>query len=304
MTPAPKKPDWIAVDWGSSHLRAWAMRASGEPFDKAHSTDGMGTLQPSGFEPALLKLVRHWLGDRATPAIACGMVGARQGWAEAAYAAVPCPALSGNLTQPPVADPRLIVHIVPGICQSQPADVMRGEETQIAGYLAQNSDFDGIICLPGTHTKWVHVSAAEIVSFRTFMTGELFALLGTRSVLRHSVAKKGWDDNAFSEALETALSRPEALAGRLFCLRAESLLHQQSPQSARAALSGLLIGAELATAKPYWLGQPVALIGAPQLTATYATALRAQGAEPIVADGDTMTLAGLAAAYASMKETP
>jgi hypothetical protein len=73
---------------------------------------------------------------------------------------------------------------------------MRGEETQIAGFLAQNPGFDGVLCLPGTHTKWVHISAGEVVSFRSFMTGELFATVGPHSVLRHSVGE-GWDDAAF-----------------------------------------------------------------------------------------------------------
>ena len=140
---------------------------------------------------------------------------------------------------------------------------MRGEETQIAGYLAQNPDFDGVICLPGTHSKWVHVSAGEVVSFRTFMMGEMFSLLAKTSVLRHSIAETGWDEETFLTTLDQPLSRPEQLAAKLFSLRAESLLHSQTGDTARAKLSALLIGAELAAAKPYWLGQPIALIGAP-----------------------------------------
>jgi len=302
MTPALQKADWIAVDWGTTHLRAWSMTDAGKVLDHADSSEGMGSLAPDQFEPALLRLAQTWLGKGTTPVLACGMIGAKQGWAEAAYATVPCPATATALTRAPTTDPRLAVHIIPGVRQNTPADVMRGEETQIAGYLAQHPDFDGILCLPGTHSKWVQISAGEIVSFRTFMTGELFALLSSQSVLRHSIASNGWDDDAFAQALDTTLSRPESLAARLFSLRAEHLLHDQDPQTARARLSGLLIGAELAAAKPYWLGQPVTLIGAAPLTARYATALSAQGLTPEITKGDSMTLAGLTATRTAMKD--
>jgi len=288
--------DWIAVDWGTSHLRAWAMAADGTVRAEARSEDGMGGLEPEGFEPALLRLVEPWLGAGPVQVIACGMVGSRQGWAEAPYAAVPCPPLAAALTAPAVTDRRLSVRIVPGLKQVKPADVMRGEETQIAGFLSDHKDFDGILCLPGTHSKWAHISAGEVVSFRTFMTGELFRLISERSVLRHSVAAEGWQDEAFAEALSDAISRPETVAARLFGLRAESLLAGLDPVTARARLSGLLLGIELAAARPYWLGQEVALIGATDLTRAYGDALAAQGVEARRHEGAAMTRAGLAAA--------
>jgi len=99
-----------------------------------------------------------------TTVVACGMVGARQGWKEAPYVCVPCPTLPNGFTHAPTQDANLLVHIIPGISQTKPADVMRGEETQITGFLARNPNWDGVICLPGTHTKWVHVSADEIVA--------------------------------------------------------------------------------------------------------------------------------------------
>ena len=105
-------------------------------------------------------------------------------------------------------------------------------------------------CLPGTHTKWVQVSAGEVVSFRTCMTGEMFALLSERSVLRHSVAAEGLEEDAFEDALMATLARPEALAAGLFGLRAEGLLEGTAPGALRSRLSGLLIGAELAATRP------------------------------------------------------
>ncbi|WP_172296423.1 2-dehydro-3-deoxygalactonokinase [Pseudoruegeria sp. HB172150] len=293
--------DWIAVDWGTSNLRAWAMEQHGTVLDHAVADTGMSGLAPDSFEPALLALVEGWLGEGRTPVIACGMVGAKQGWAEAPYRAAPCPATSAALVPALSHDARLDVRIIPGVKQSNPPDVMRGEETQIAGYLAQNPEFDGILCLPGTHTKWVHVSAGEIVSFRSYMTGEIFALLSKQSVLRHSTATSGWDDDAFAEAVADTLSRPESLAGRAFAIRADNLLNGTPAQTGRARLSGLLIGAELADARPYWLGQPVTLIGASELTGIYAAALSVQGVLPEVAEGDPMTLSGLLAAFAASR---
>ncbi|MBM1311078.1 2-dehydro-3-deoxygalactonokinase [Sulfitobacter mediterraneus] len=292
--------EWIAVDWGTSALRVWLMGAGAPRL--LRSDKGMGGLAPDQFEAALLDLVGPYL-DGPVPVIACGMVGARQGWAEAPYAKVPCaPPGIGNATRPKVADARLDMFILPGVSQDKPADVMRGEETQIAGYLAQTPDFDGVLCLPGTHTKWVQISAGEIVSFQTAMTGELFALLSGQSVLRHSIGT-GWDDAAFGEALSDAMSRPQAIAAKLFQIRADNLLHPPAPDSARARLSGLLIGLELAATKPYWLGQRVALIGDAALCARYAEALAAQGLQPEHTNADEMTLAGLSAAYQSLKET-
>lgn len=289
-------PDWIAVDWGTSNLRAWAMGPDGV-LAEATSDEGMGKLTRDQFEGALLRLISPWLGSGKTRVIACGMVGARQGWHEAKYRAVPCtPVAAGELTPVATADPRLDVAIVAGLSQSKPADVMRGEETQIAGALALLPEFDGVFCLPGTHSKWVHVSAGEVVSFQTFMTGEMFALLSTQSVLRHGMASGGWDDATFDEGLSEALSRPEKIAARLFTLRAEGLLAGLSADAARARLSGLLIGIELAAAKPYWLGQEVVLVGTEALTASYARALATQGLSARKLDATACTLSGLASA--------
>lgn len=292
---------WIAVDWGTSHLRTWRM--AGETVQaEASSEAGMGTLERAGFEPALLALVGDWING-PTDVMACGMVGSRQGWAEAPYAAVPCTPLGPAPVRAPCADPRLRVHVIPGLKQANPADVMRGEETQIAGFLARNPDWDGVICLPGTHTKWAHISAGEVVSFQTFMTGELYFTLARHSVLRHSLAEPGWEDEAFAEGLSDGMTRPERLAARLFGLRATDLLEGRAPDATRARLSGLLIGAELVAARPYWLGQNVALIGAPKVTAPYQTALEAQAVPARIADGAEMVRAGLATAYASLRET-
>ena len=296
--------EWIAVDWGTSNLRVWVMNAQGDVIDHLTSDQGMGSLTRDGFEPALLSLIDGYLSDdRITPVICCGMVGARQGWVEAPYSAVPCsPARYDQAVLVAPTDPRISVYILPGLSQKSPADVMRGEETQIAGYLAQSPNFDGVICLPGTHTKWAHISAAEVVSFKTYMTGEMFSLLCSASVLRHSVGGDDWDDDAFLAALDQIYSRPQSLAGDLFSLRANDLLSSVKSGQSRAALSGMLIGLELAAARPYWLGQAVVLIGAPKMVALYRTALSHLGAMVLPDTTHDVILHGLQAAYAIYKD--
>ncbi|WP_298836934.1 2-dehydro-3-deoxygalactonokinase [uncultured Roseobacter sp.] len=294
-------PDWIAVDWGTTNLRAWAMRGT-RVLDRACSDEGMGSLSQDAFEPALKALVSPWLSHGPVPVIACGMVGSRQGWVEAPYRQVPCAPAESALTRAP-ASGDLSVHIVSGLSQTTPPDVMRGEETQIAGFLQLNPGWDGVLCLPGTHTKWVHLSAGEVVSFQTFMTGELFALVSGASVLRHSVSGEGWDSDAFEAAVGDTLARPEKLAGRLFGLRAGQLLTGTDPSTARAALSGLLIGAELAAARPYWLGQNMAILGTGTQACAYRDALAPQGVSCLMVDTERATLAGLTAARRLLKET-
>ena len=157
---------WIAVDWGTSNLRIWAMDGADRVVAKASSDAGMATLSQTEFEPALIDLAQPFLREgHKMPVICCGMVGSRQGWAEAPYLQVPCKAPTGtDATRIQGRDPRIDVHILPGIKQTLRPDVMRGEETQIAGFLKFNPEFDGILCMPGTHTKWVHISAEEVAA--------------------------------------------------------------------------------------------------------------------------------------------
>lgn len=293
------KPDWIAVDWGTSNLRVWAIAADGEVIEQANSDKGMGGLTPDAFEPALLELVAPWLrDDRATDVIACGMVGARQGWVEAAYGKVPCaPFEEENTICFMAQDERMRIHIIAGLQQNNPADVMRGEETQIAGLLADDPEFEGVVCAPGTHTKWVRIEGGKIVHFVTHLTGEVFSLLAEKSVLRHTIGDEGWDEAEFSRAFSAALGEPEKITAHLFSIRAEALIGDLSPQAARSRLSALLLGLEFVATRDDWSGQKTAIIGSDALAKIYQQALLSQGAEPIILDGEALTLAGLKAAH-------
>lgn len=295
--------EWIAVDWGASNLHVWVFGADGQQVAHKTSSRSIASLTPEAFEPALLELIAPHLGDGPTPVICCGMVGAPQGWQEAMYLTAPCPPPGlAEASHIAAKDPRIAPVILPGIQQTTPADVMRGEETQIAGFIAQNPAFDGVLCLPGTHTKWVRISAEEVVSFVTFMTGEMLALFSDSSVLRNAVNSEGWDQAAFEDAVNDMLSSPQNLGARLFGLRAATLVNTMSTEIAKSRLSGSLIGLELAGARPYWLGQQIAIVGDAKIANLYKFALEQQGAFVAVSDGTEMTIAGLKAAYSGWNE--
>ena len=290
---------WIAVDWGSSNLRVWALGKKNEILDSFSSNDGMLGLENGDFEPMLSEKISNWVaGDVNIPILCCGMVGAKQGWMEAPYATVPYSLMQETDSVKVICnDKRLDVRILGGLKQNNPADVMRGEETQIRGFLSIFSNFDGIICLPGTHTKWVHVSAGEVISFRTFMSGELFALMSKYSVLKHSVNSNGWNDQEFKSAVSESISKPQKIFSDFFKLRADDLLNKVEKSVLRSKLSGYIIGAELAGAKPYWLGQNIVILAKDDLSKMYKAALEGQGVFAQEMDATKCTLDGLAQAF-------
>lgn len=286
---------WIALDWGTTNLSAYAIDDARQVVDAIHSEKGMSQLAPSEFEPVLLDVIGLWLpNDQVTPVIACGMVGAQQGWMEAPYTETPCPPVTANTAvKVPTNDPRISVKIVPGVCQRAPEDVMRGEETQIAGYLAKDPNFSGVFCLPGTHSKWVHVEGGKIQEFTTFMTGEMFGLLSKQSVLKFCTKSQGWDDGAFLKAVEAVMLDPAGLTAKLFSLRPQAILTGTSSDILKARLSGLLIGSELAATRHFWSERDVVIIGDRENARLYQIALSTRGNNPLIYDGAKAIIHGL-----------
>lgn len=295
-------PDWIAVDWGSSFVRVWAMSQSGQMLAAQTSDQGAAKLRSEQFEAVLISLIQNWLPETgALPVLICGMAGSRQGWQEAAYLPVPI-TLTRELTATPVIthDQRIQVFILPGLQQRSPPDVMRGEETQLLGFIQQTPDFNGVVALPGTHNKWVRLQDQQITQFSTCMTGELFQLLSEQSVLRHSVQSPDWDWRAFDEAAFNTLAEPQAFMQRLFTIRASDLLQGTPPATARARLSGELLGLELCAMREAGFIQndlPIVLIGSSKLCELYARALSLVGIAAQVGAGEALTVNGLYGAY-------
>ncbi|MDR9438940.1 MAG: 2-dehydro-3-deoxygalactonokinase, partial [Halomonas sp.] len=251
----------------------------------------------------------------------CGMAGARQGWREAAYLPVPTrlDGLARGAVMPALADPRLEVALLPGLCQHPDGtdrrfDVMRGEETQLAGLVAREPEATGTVCLPGTHAKWARLEAGAITRFATFLTGELYQWLAGQSVLRHSLNHGPGEDDlaepgcreAFVAAVEEMAAAPETFSTRLFGLRAQDLLDSGLPPGKgrggrlAARLSGLVIGLELAGARAALAdGETITLVGAEPLCTRYGLALEALGIGCRSVDGESATLAGLGLAHKS-----
>lgn len=284
--------DWIAVDCGADRVHLWAML--GERALAAAELAPGAAFEVAGFESLLPDSFRACLPDGPIDLVVCGWQ--PEAGASLTWRPVPAAPLPEALHRAEQGDAGLRLHLVPGLSQDSPCAAICGAETRIAGFLSRHANWDGVICLPGAHTTWAHVSADEVVSFQSFMTGEMLALLSEHSVL-HAAIGEGWDDAAFDTALSDAMARPEALAARLSAIHAAHLLKGREDPSARARLSGLLIGAELAAARPYWLGQQVAVIGGGATAALYERALGLQGVPVIRADASEMTLAGLMAAH-------
>ena len=195
------------------------------------------------------------------PLVAAGMIGSRQGWAEAAY--IKCPAglleLSSQLKPVEIPNQRKL-WIVPGvsmIADDGTPDVMRGEETQIMGALtrAERDRGSTLYVLPGTHSKWVRVENGRIVWIRTYMTGELFSVLIRHSILGKLIPEgkpppaEDGDDNAFERGVNRAHQDPFGLSSLLFSARTLPLFEKLKPESIADYLSGLLIGHEIYTAE-------------------------------------------------------
>ncbi len=291
---------WIGVDWGTTNFRAYAQNLQHETLANVESNSGMSSVAAGDYESVLTQKIQPWLRtDEALPVLMSGMVGARQGWVEAPYRAVPCGAMTfSELLPVTTISQQVNVFIVPGVCQSEPADVMRGEETQVFGWLADNPDYEGVICLPGTHSKWVLVVNKRIQAFKTWMTGELFDLLGTHSVLQHSVGCEGFDDSVFLAAAKHSLNTDNSILGSVFSVRAKHLLSGVGPMESRSTLSGLLIGAECAAAlKEFHTNDvPVPIIGSGPIVKLYSSVLAEAGVTSEQVAAAPSTLAGLQSA--------
>lgn len=292
--------DWVAVDWGTSNVRAWGISAGGQTVFSSSSDKGMGRIARGDYPEVLSELLAD--AGPVRDVIVCGMAGARQGWMEAPYLDAPADlgGLAFGAVRPDTAGQAFKVQILPGICQKAAGaeDVMRGEETQLLGLSVLLSGFEGPVCMPGTHSKWAMLEGRRLAGFSTAMTGELFEILKTHSVLRHSLAgdTEGPDrEHGFARGAELGLHKPEQLSGLLFKTRAASLLSGRGPAWCAGFLSGLLIGAEMGAQRHLIARKEIPLVGNPVLCRLYASVLEQLGVRGRVIDATEVTLLGLKA---------
>ena len=294
----------IALDWGTTSLRAYKLAAGAVVLEQRALSSGIMQLPKTprvinggecsdGFELAFEEACGDWLDAQPDlPVIACGMVGSAQGWREAAYCETPANVANlGNSLQTLVSLRGTRVHIVPGVIQrSRLPNVMRGEETQVLGVLQNlpaEAGGDLLIGLPGSHSKWVEVIDGCITHFDTFMTGEVFAVLSEHSILgRTQQQGAAFDGLAFDRGVQVALSADGELGvlSTLFSARTLGLTGELAPTAQADYLSGLMIGHELAALaavqrrRRHSVHLPaIILIGNAQLCARYGRALDACG---------------------------
>jgi 2-dehydro-3-deoxygalactonokinase len=284
----------IAVDWGTSSFRAYLLDGEGAIAERQETAGGILRVRGGDFAAALEAEIGPWLSRANDPLVVMsGMIGSRQGWREVPY--VPCPATPGEIAEglERIDWGEGEAWIVPGLLdESRPGqpDVMRGEETQVLGALAALPKGGGLVCLPGTHSKWVQVKDGAIEGFATYMTGEVYDLLQGHSILSRLMTKGAVAaDRWFLEGVE--LGQEGGILNRLFSARSRALTGDLPEAEVRSYLSGMLIGDELASAVP---AEPteIHLLGAPALAALYEAALQKLGHKVSSLDADAVA-AGL-----------
>ena len=279
----------VIGDWGTTNLRIYHVD---EHFDVLRCVDvpaGVNATAPADFAAALQHARRDVGADDATPAWLTGMIGSRHGWREAPYADTPADAAAVAATVTTVDDVPG-VRIVGGVCHRLDdgcRDVMRGEEVQVFGVLADHPEAQ-TVCLPGTHSKWVQVHDGRIERFSTWMTGELFACISEQTVFARQITSDAFVPEAFDHGVH-ASGREGPLLNRLFHLRTDGLFGRVPPAHMHACLSGFLIGRELRS-NPCG---PVHVCGSDTMLARYSRALTLLGREPIPVPAATATVRGI-----------
>ena len=292
-TPLPRP--LIAIDWGTTSLRGARFGAQGQLLDQRALARGILTVAAGEFPSVFAQCFGDWFQSGDALCLLSGMVGSRQGWQEAAYC--PCPAGFAELGQHLLWLQAGRMAIVPGLSVQhrdglpfEQHDVMRGEEIQIFGALSLTGLQDATVVLPGTHSKWATVEQGRVTQFRSFMTGELYALLSQHSILSRTLpADAPWHETGFRHGVLLAQQTPSVLSS-IFATRTLALFDTLPAEQHASFLSGLLSGEELRAMQPKRSSR-LLLVGSAALTQRYQLALQWLGAAaPCL--GDEATWAG------------
>jgi 2-dehydro-3-deoxygalactonokinase len=288
----------VLGDWGTSRLRLALIE--GDDVVATRDGPGIGALSIAPGD-TLATLVAPWLRDaEILHVVLSGMVGSRNGLAEAPYASTPCDFATWSNAALRTQLPGMQIAIAAGL-KDESRDVMRGEETQIFGAMQLDPtlrDGSHLLVLPGTHSKWAEVKDGAVVRFHTALTGELFALLRDHSILLKTGGAVEADpvesDAGFAAGVTRSAHLPEGLLNVLFEVRTAQLLGQRSGAWATGFLSGLLIGAEAAGMSALHPAvRAVSIIGDVQLAQLYRRVCAARGVNAAALDGSACALAGL-----------
>lgn len=299
------EPAFVAVDWGTSSFRLWLVDRTGDVLAERRSDEGMMAAAKAGFPGVLQSHLAAVRAPEHVPVLVCGMAGAKTGWVEAGYVDTPAP-LSAILKQAArVPGEARDIRILPGIAQrdTKAPDVMRGEETQLLGALGLDTAGEALVCMPGTHSKWVRVQDGTVAQFSTFITGELFSVVSRETILSLAVAgaDEAEDVASFKAAVKAGYEAPAFAANLLFGARSRQLLFGGTPAAARETLSGTLIGVELAAGLSGSVPKAgITLIASGRLAMLYRLAFDALSVTVTPIDADEAVRRGLSMAAAAI----
>lgn len=280
--PADAQTALIGIDWGTTSFRAYRVDPTGAVIDEVEAAEGITNPPPGGFEQTFERYVGPWADQYpGAPILASGMITSRNGWCETPYANAPAGAveLAAALTEHRTGAGHTIRFIsgLLGADRSGSPDVMRGEETQLVGCAATGIS-DGIFVMPGTHSKWATVAASRLTGFRTYMTGEVFAVMRQHSLLGAFIDDNDWSNAAFEEGIRASLAGSDSILHLLFTARSLVLTEHLPASASSAYLSGLLIGEELRAAKADLRDDgSVTVVGSGALVDRYVAALTIAG---------------------------
>jgi 2-dehydro-3-deoxygalactonokinase len=271
----------IAVDWGSTNRRAWALGADGGASQERADSAGLLAIKDRRFAESLEAFLAGWLSG-GVPVVIAGMAGSRMGWVEVPYVAAPAPLadLARNLMKAGrIADSDC--WIVPGmnLDSAEQPEVMRGEECQMLGALLKQGRSDGVFLTPGTHSKWARVIDGRLIEFRTYITGEMFNLLRQSGTLAQLMTGDAEDEAAFARGVR-ATGPDTELLNRVFSARSLTLFGRLEGKELASYLSGLLVGTEMRDALAAWpdLGRSgVTCIGSRGMLARYGACAKLLG---------------------------
>ena len=294
----------IGIDWGTSNNRAYRIDDRGRVLESRNGKLGLSAIKDRNFDAALETFIADWRqGEgRGIPVLMSGMIGSRNGWAEADYCQCPFGVEDLSRTIVPVTGRAGTVYIVGGgsaIDARGHHDVMRGEEIQILGL--DDAAGPRLVIAPGTHSKWAVLESGRIQEFRTYMTGEIFALLKDHSILGWLMPDRAAgvsDQDAYLRGVRDAAADPDLLHG-LFHVRTQGLFQPDQTGTLVSYLSGLLIGHEICGATERFPEKSITLIAGPQLANLYGLALANLGRRDVgmadvgMADVGAVTAMGL-----------
>ncbi|MDB5701503.1 MAG: 2-dehydro-3-deoxygalactonokinase [Sphingomonadales bacterium] len=281
---------FVAVDWGSTARRAYLLHPGGRVVDEFEDDAGILSVPRERLGAEVDALARRF-GD--VPMLMAGMIGSNRGIVETPYVA--CPASLSDITAKLTWLQPARIAIVPGLSllDGARADVMRGEEIQALGLYALGlAGGHTIICHPGTHTKWIELLDGTIAGFRTIMTGELFSLLKSHSILSDVLDNPVDAGAAFIDGVEQGRISG-ALGAELFNARARVLLGTVKAIDAASFISGLLIGNDVNLGLKSYEAGGIVVLGRSSLTRLFSAAIQHCGRTTQEIDGAAAFTAGM-----------